>query len=333
MKCLVIAEAGINHNGDASVAVELVKAAADAGADIVKFQSFITSRSIARHAPKADYQIQNTGGSESQYEMVRQLELSANDHREIVEASRVAGIEFLSTAFDEESLAMLLELGIPLIKIPSGEITNVPFLRHIGSLGKSVILSTGMANLGEVECALEALESSGTTRKQVTILHCNSEYPSPMTDVNLRAMLSMREAFGVAIGYSDHTRGIEIPIAAVTLGAEVIEKHLTLDRSMPGPDHKASLEPSEFTAMVKAIRNIELALGDGIKRPSPSEIKNRAIARKSLVAAVPIRAGQKFTPKNVTAKRPGTGLSPARWDEVIGRSALRDFAQDELIEL
>jgi N,N'-diacetyllegionaminate synthase len=223
-------------------------------------------------------------------------------------------------------------LGAELFKVPSGEITNLPYLRHIGGFGKPLILSTGMATLGEIEEALAALEAAGTTRQRITVLHCNTEYPTPIADVNLRAMNSIRDAFGVAVGYSDHTPGIEVPIAAVALGATVIEKHLTLDRNLPGPDHKASLEPGEFTAMVQAIRNIEQALGDGIKRPSASEIGNRSIVRKSLVASVPIRAGETFTPENVTAKRPGTGISPMRWDEVMGRAATRDYAADELIE-
>jgi N,N'-diacetyllegionaminate synthase len=254
-------------------------------------------------------------------------------HEILIAHCRDRGIGFFSTGFDIPSLDLLAELGLNRFKIPSGEITNLPYLRHLGRFGKPLILSTGMANLGEIEAALDVLEAAGTPRMRITVLHCNTEYPTPMQDVNLLAMLSIRDAFGVAVGYSDHTAGIEIPIAAVALGATVIEKHLTLDRSLPGPDHQASLEPDAFAAMVHAIRNIEHALGDGIKRPSPSEIKNKPIARKSLVAAVPIHAGALYTPDNIAVKRPGIGLSPMCWDAVIGRRAARDCAPDELIAL
>lgn len=333
MKTLIIAEAGVNHNGDLALAKKLVASAAAAGADLVKFQSFITAKNIALHAPKAQYQKGCTDPAESQYEMVRKLELSKADHNALIAECHRHGIDFFSTAFDIESLDMLIELGLDRVKIPSGEITNLPFLRHVARCDKPVILSTGMATLGEIEAALDVLEQAGTPRGRVTILHCNTEYPTPMTDVNLRAMRSLKEAFGVDVGYSDHTAGIEIPIAAVALGATVIEKHFTLDRNLPGPDHQASLEPHELKAMVDAIRNIERALGDGIKRPSPSELKNKLIARRSLVAACAIRAGERFSEDNITAKRPGTGLSPMRWDEVLGRKAPRNFAPDELIEL
>jgi len=299
----------------------------------VKFQSFVTGRSIARHAAKAEYQRAATGPGESQYDMVRRLELSRADHEAIVDACRRHGIGFLSTAFDTGSFDMLVELGLDRVKVPSGEITNLPLLRHVARLGLPLLLSTGMATLGEIEATLEAIERAGTPRDRITILHCTTEYPAPMAEVNLRAMVSLRTAFGVEVGYSDHTSGIEIPIAAVALGATAIEKHFTLDRGLPGPDHQVSLEPAELAAMVVAIRNVERALGDGIKRPGPSELKNRPIARKSLVADRAISAGEPFSAENVTAKRPGTGISPMRWDEVLGRLAPRDFAPDEAIEL
>jgi N,N'-diacetyllegionaminate synthase len=265
--------------------------------------------------------------------MVRKLELSREDHDALIDECARCEIGFFSTAFDSESLEMLMALKLDRVKIPSGEITNLPFLRHVARCGKPVLLSTGMATLGEIEAALEVLEQGGTPRSRITVLHCNTEYPTPFEDVNLRAMQSLRDALGVNVGYSDHTAGIEVSIAAVALGATVIEKHFTLDRRLPGPDHQASLEPLELKAMVGAIRNIERALGDGIKRPTPSEAKNRPIARKSLVAARSIRAGEPFGEDNVTTKRPGTGVSPMRWDEVMGRRAARDFQVDELIEL
>lgn len=333
MKTLIIAEAGVNHNGSLELAKQLVAGAAAAGADLVKFQSFITDKSISRQAPKAEYQKGTTGTEESQYEMVRKLELSRADHEELIEECRRHGIGFFSTAFDSQSFDMLVELGLNQVKVPSGELTNLPLLRYMTRLGMPVILSTGMAGLGDIEAALDVIEKAGTPRSLITILHCTTEYPTPMEDVNLRAMVSLKSAFGVEVGYSDHTPGIEIPIAAVALGARVIEKHFTLDRSLPGPDHQASLEPQELKAMVEAIRNIERALGDGIKRPSASELKNKPIARKSLVASRPIRAGEAFDADNLGTKRPGTGISPMRWDEVIGRPAPRDFAADELIEL
>ena len=333
MKTLIIAEAGVNHDGDLDVARRLVRVAADAGVDIVKFQTFVADRMVADHAPKAGYQIAATGVGESQREMIRRLELSRSDHEVLIRECEDAGVRFFSTGFDVESLDMLMELGIDRIKVPSGELTNLPYLRHVAIQGVPVILSTGMATLGEIEDAIAVMEAGGVRRADITVLHCNTEYPTPMGDVNLRAMASIASAFNVAVGYSDHTLGIELPIAAVALGATVIEKHFTLDRSRPGPDHRASLEPAELKAMVSAIRNIEQALeGDGVKRPSPSEIRNRPIARKSLVARAPIRGGETFTAENTTAKRPGTGISPMRWDEVIGRVASRDFAVDELIE-
>jgi len=330
---LIIAEAGVNHNGDVELAKKLVDAGAEAGADLVKFQTFNAERLTTQSAPKADYQNQTTDQAETQFAMLKKLELSMEIHEVLIAHCQQRNIGFFSTGFDTQSLNYLASLGAECFKIPSGEITNLPYLRHVGGFGKPVILSTGMATLGEIEAALEALETAGTPRKQITALHCNTEYPTPMQDVNLLAMCSIRDAFGVAVGYSDHTAGIEVPIAAVALGATVIEKHLTLDKNLPGPDHKASLNPDEFAAMVCAIRNIEQAMGDGIKRPTPSEIKNKPIARKSLVAAKPIQAGERFTAENVTTKRPGTGISPMRWDDVIGRVASRDIAADEMITL
>ena len=329
---LIIAEAGVNHNGSIKTAEQLIETAAEAGADLVKFQTFSADRLVTGSASKADYQLETTSTSESQHEMIRKLELSREMHEELIAHCKKCGVGFFSTGFDPQSVDLLAELGLDRFKIPSGEITNLPYLRHIGQYGKPVILSTGMARLGEIEAALEVLEASGTPRERVTVLHCNTEYPTPMADVNLKAMLAIRDALGVQVGYSDHTLGIEVPIAAVAMGATVIEKHFTLDRNLPGPDHRASLEPDELKAMVQAIRNIELALsGDGLKRPSPSESKNLEIARKSLVALVPIKAGDLFTEANLGVKRPGSGISPMRWDDFIGRPANRDYQADELI--
>ena len=334
MKTLIIAEAGVNHNGDMSLAKELIAAAAAAGADLVKFQTFIAANIISRSAPKAEYQKGATDPQESQQEMVRKLELTRENHLELIAECQKQGIGFFSTAFDQDSINLLEELGgADIVKVPSGELTNLPYLRYLTRHGKHVLLSTGMANLGEIEAAINVVEQAGTPRDKITVLHCTTEYPTPMEDVNLRAMVNIGKAFGVSVGYSDHTPGIEVPIAAVALGATVIEKHFTLDRTLPGPDHRASLEPDELKAMVQGIRNIEKALGDGIKRPSPSELKNKPIARKSLVAARPIKAGEAFSEDNLMAKRPGTGISPMQWDEVIGRTAPRDFSEDELIEL
>lgn len=334
MNTLIIAEAGVNHNGDMALAKELIAAAAAAGADLVKFQTFIAANIISRNAPKAEYQKGATDPQESQQEMVRKLELTRENHLELIAECKKQGIGFFSTAFDKDSIDLLEELGgADVVKVPSGELTNLPYLRYLTRHGKLVLLSTGMANLGEIEAAINVVEQAGTSREKITVLHCTTEYPTPMEDVNLRAMVNIGKAFGVSVGYSDHTPGIEVPIAAVALGATVIEKHFTLDRNLPGPDHRASLEPNELKAMVQGIRNIEKALGDGIKRPSPSELKNKPIARKSLVAARPIKAGEPFSEENLMAKRPGTGISPMRWDEVIGRSAPRDFSEDELIEL
>ncbi len=330
-RTVIIAEAGVNHNGDIELARQLIDAAAAAGADFVKFQTFNADRQVTRSAKKADYQAQVTDSTESQHDMLRRLELTEAMHHELIAHCATRNIGFFSTGFDIESVDLLASLGQDLFKIPSGEITNLPYLRHIGQLGKPLILSTGMATMGEIEAAIDMLEKAGTPRAKLTVLHCTSEYPTPMSDVNLRAMQSIQSAFGVAVGYSDHTRGIEVAIAAVAMGATVIEKHFTIDRKLPGPDHQASLEPAEVSAMVSAIRNIEVALGDGIKRLTPSEANNRQVVRKSLVASRAIKAGEKFTAENLTAKRPGTGVSPMRWDEVMGKRALRDFAADELI--
>jgi N,N'-diacetyllegionaminate synthase len=332
-RIIIIAEAGVNHNGDILLAKQLIDVAADAGADFVKFQTFNAESLVTESAKKADYQNLNTDSSETQYQMLRRLELSIDMHHELIQHCASRGIAFLSTGFDINSVDFLHSLGLEYFKIPSGEITNLPYLRHIGKLAKAVILSTGMATMGDIEAALYALEEAGALRSKVTVLHCTTEYPTPMREVNLRAMLSIQQAFDVAVGYSDHTQGIEVAIAAVAMGAKLIEKHFTLDRNLPGPDHKASLEPNELTAMVKAIRNIEIALGDGVKRITPSELKNRPVARKSLVAKSHIAVGDVFTVDNITTKRPGSGISPMCWDEVIGRKATRAFLPDELIQL
>lgn len=332
-RVLIIAEAGVNHNGDLAMAKRLIDVAAEAGADLVKFQTFSADRLVTRTATKADYQVEKTDGKETQHEMLSRLELSAEMHKELMAHCNVRNIGFFSTGFDIESVDFLMRLGQDRFKVPSGEITNLPYLRHIGQFGKSVILSTGMATLADIEAAIDALEQAGTSRVNISVLHCTTEYPTPMAEVNLRAMKNIEAAFQVAVGYSDHTSGIEVAVAAVALGASVIEKHFTLDRNLPGPDHQASLEPDELKAMVAAIRNIEVALGDGIKRLTPSEAKNKAVARKSLVANVSIKKGEKFSAGNVVAKRPGTGISPMRWDEIIGRTAQRDYAADELIDL
>ncbi len=329
MSTFIIAEAGVNHNGSLDLAKKLIDVAAEAGADAVKFQTFKAEKLVSKKAQKAEYQKQTTDAAESQYDMIKKLELDEPAHRELIRYCGEKKIRFLSTPFDHESIELLDALGMEIFKIPSGEITNLPYLRHIGGLGKEVILSTGMADLGEIEDALDLLVSSGTPKEKITILHATTEYPCPMDEVNLRAMGTIASAFGIRTGYSDHTRGIEVPIAAVAMGASVIEKHFTLDRTMEGPDHKASLEPDELCAMVAAIRNIEKALGEGIKKPSPSEAKNMAVARKSIVAARPIRAGEAFTSENIAIKRPGTGISPMRYDEIVGERAARDYEEDE----
>ncbi|HTE46550.1 MAG TPA: N-acetylneuraminate synthase [Gemmatimonadaceae bacterium] len=332
-RTLIIAEAGVNHNGDMDLARQLVDAAAAAGADMVKFQTFNADRLVTASAKKAAYQNVTTDAGESQRDMLRRLELTREMHEELIAHCAQRGIAFFSTGFDIQSVDLLVDLGLASFKIPSGELTNLPYLRHVGHQRKPVILSTGMAVLGEIEAAIEILERAGTGREKITVLHCTTEYPTAMSDVNLRAMVSIRDAFGVSVGYSDHTPGIEVPIAAVALGASVIEKHFTMDRRLSGPDHKASLEPVELDAMVRAIRNIEIALGDGVKRLTDNEAQNKPVVRKSIVAAVAIRSGDFFSKANLVTKRPGTGMSPMRWDEVVGRKAIRDFAPDEPIEL
>ena len=330
---LIIGEAGVNHNGDLNIARKLIDVAVEAGVDMVKFQTFITEEGITGNAEKAKYQLSATDKKETQFEMLKKLELDREAHEELIRHCNHKGIRFLSTAFDHPSIDLLNELNIPLYKVPSGEITNLPYLRHIGRMGKPVILSTGMATLREVEDAINVLRESGTPKGEITVLHCNTSYPTPMEDVNLKGMLTIRDELEVKVGYSDHTLGIEIPIASVAMGASVIEKHFTLDRGMEGPDHKASLDPCELKAMVNAIRNIENALGDGVKRPSSSEMENKSVARKSIVAARDILEGEIFTKEDLVVKRPGTGISPMKWDEIIGTIAQRDFSKDEAIEV
>jgi N,N'-diacetyllegionaminate synthase len=332
-RTLIIAEAGVNHNGSIDLAKKLIDAAAEAGVDYVKFQTFKAETLVSKNAKKAEYQVKNIGDNDdSQYAMLKKLELDQEMHKLLINYCKTKNIKFLSTAFDLESVDLLSDLGIDLFKIPSGEITNLPYLQKIGSLGKPVILSTGMANLGEIEAALEVLVNAGTAMENITVLHCNTEYPTPMQDVNLTAMLGIKEAFKVKVGYSDHTLGIEIPTAAVALGAVCIEKHFTLDKTMEGPDHKASLEPDELKAMVSAIRNIELALGDGVKKPSVSERKNLEVARKSIHVAKPIKRGTVITESMLIAKRPaGGGISPFDWYKVSGKVASVDMDLDHKI--
>lgn len=331
---VIIAEAGVNHNGSPDLAVRLVREAAKAGADYVKFQTFKAEKLVSATARKAAYQIRNCGdGDDSQLSMLRALELTENDFRMLADECSRAGIGFMSTPFDLESVDMLARIGQDFWKIPSGEITNLPLLRRIGSLGSRVILSTGMSSLAEVGEAVYALEKAGTPRRHITLLHCTTQYPAPFQSVNLLAMKTLKSLGCGAVGYSDHTAGIAVPIAAVALGAAVIEKHFTTDRSLPGPDHRASLEPAELARMVQDIRNIELSLGDGIKQMVQAESSNIAVARKSIVASSPIRKGELFTEQNLTVKRPGDGLSPMLWDSVIGRTAPRDFSPDEKIFL
>jgi len=333
MSVFIIAEAGVNHNGNLEIAKKLIDVAVESGADAVKFQTFKAENLVNFYAEMAEYQKKNLGKVKSQIEMLKELELSFDDFEELKKYCDEKEIIFLSTPFDIESARFLRDLGLDIFKIASGEITNYPLLKEIGSYGKQIILSTGMADLGEIEDALDVLIENGTKEEDITVLHCNTEYPTPFEDVNLRAMLTIKEAFKVNIGYSDHTPGIEVPVAAVALGAVVIEKHFTLDKELPGPDHKASLEPYELKAMVNAIRNIEKALGNGIKKPSKSEKKNISVARKSIVAKRDIKKGEIFTEENLTVKRPGTGISPMRWKEIIGKKAPRDFKKDEIIEV
>ena len=333
-KTLIIAEAGVNHNGDIAKAKALIDKGAEAGVDYVKFQTFKAANLVTKQAKRAAYQDKNTQNNDSQYEMLKKLELSQAVHQELIDYCAQKGVQFLSTGFDIESLEFLARLGITIAKVPSGEITNLPYLRKVAALFPEVILSTGMATIIEIKDAVKVLTDNGVNRDKITVLHCNTEYPTPMEDVNLRAMLHIQQEVGVAIGYSDHTLGIEVPIAAVALGATIIEKHFTLDKTLPGPDHKASLEPDELKAMVSAIRNIEKAIGgSGLKEVSASEAKNKPIARKSIVASKSIKKGDFFTEENITVKRPGIGISPIQWDDVIGKTAKKDFEEDDLIEL
>lgn len=329
-KIFIIAEAGVNHNGDLELAKQLIEKAALAGADAVKFQTFKTEKLVCRDAKKAEYQRRTTDKGESQYAMLKKLELTGLMHLELMEHCKKCGIQFLTTPFDEESLQMVVEYGISPIKVSSGDLTNYPFLKKIAETGKPVILSTGMSTLEEVRESVKLLQKNGSG--SITVLHCNTEYPTPMEDVNLRAMLTLKEELGVETGYSDHTLGIEIPIAAAALGATVIEKHFTLDKTMEGPDHKASLEPLELSAMVQAVRNIEKALGNGEKVPSKSEQKNAEVARKSIVAAIDIFAGEVLTEDKLTTKRPGNGISPMDWEKLIGKKVNRDYKADEMIK-
>jgi N,N'-diacetyllegionaminate synthase len=333
VKTLIIAEAGVNHNADLNMALRLVDVAVQAGADVVKFQTAVPEEVVTKHAKMAQYQIKNNSLEESQLAMTKRIHLPMEDFIAIKAYCASKNILFATTAFGPQSLTFIQALNLPFYKIPSGEITNIPYLRTIGAFGKPIILSTGMANLGEIEAAIDELERVGMLRTDITVLHCTTEYPAPMKEVNLRAIRAIGAAFGTSVGYSDHTEGIEVAIAAVAMGATVIEKHFTLDRNLPGPDHKASLEPAELKAMVTAIRNLEIAMGDGIKRLTPSEARNKPVVRKSLVASQAIKAGEVFSAHNITTKRPGTGISPIIWDEIMGRTAPRDFVADELIEL
>ena len=333
-KVLIIAEAGVNHNGSIQIAKQLIDKAVEAGVDIIKFQTFKSEKLVSKTARQAEYQQRNIGkGDEGQFAMLKKLELSVENHHELIQYCQERNIRFWSTAFDMESIDFLHSLNMGLWKIPSGEITNYPYIKKIASFHEPIILSTGMCELSDIETALNVLIDEGVKKEQITVLHCNTEYPTPYQDVNLKAMLEIGEKFGVKIGYSDHTQGIEVPIAAVALGASVIEKHFTLDKTMEGPDHKASLEPDELKSMVSAIRHIELALGNGHKTISDSERKNIEIARKSIVAACPIKKGEMFSEENLTVKRPGNGISPMRWNEVVGTTAIKDFEEEEIIVL
>lgn len=330
-KVFIIAEAGVNHNGDLDLARKLIDVAVDAGADAVKFQTFKSERLVKKTAEKADYQKDTTGAHETQFQMLKRLELDASDHKILIDYCNGKNILFLSTPFDMESIRLLYDFDMPIFKAPSGELTNIPYLRAVGALGKKIILSTGLANLAEISKALQTLEGAGTPRDRITVLHANTAYPTPMEDVNLNAMRTIADRFKVKVGYSDHTLGIEVPIAAVALGASVIEKHFTLDRDMEGPDHRASLEPDELKNMVSAIRNIEQALGNGLKQASKSELKNISVARKSIVAAKEIKKGDILTSDNLVTKRPDNGISSLRWDEVLGLKASQNYMPDDLI--
>jgi N,N'-diacetyllegionaminate synthase len=329
----IIAEAGVNHNGLIDLAYQLIDVAAESGADAVKFQTFKAENLVSKNAQKAEYQKQTTNALESQFDMIKKLEMDVDAHKKLINYCYEKDIMFLSTPFDHDSIDMLNELQLQIFKIPSGEITNLPYLRHIGALNKKIILSTGMANMKEIEDALDILVGAGTRKDNITILHANTMYPTPMEDVNLNAMLTIQKEFGVSIGYSDHTLGIEVDIAAVAMGASCIEKHFTLNKTMKGPDHKTSLEPEELKAMVSAIRNIEKALGSSEKKPSPSESANIDIVRKSIVASKEIQKGDFLTEKNIATKRPGNGISPMKWDKVLGSKAIKDYRVDEMIDV
>lgn len=331
MSVFIIAEAGVNHNGSIKLAKKLIDVASEAGADAVKFQTFKTENLVSKDASKADYQKEITREEESQFEMIKKLELDVETHHQLIDYCKSKNIMFLSTPFDHDSIKLLNSLGLEIFKIPSGEITNLPYLRDIGSLNKKVILSTGMATMDEIEDAWDILIEAGTKKKNITILHANTMYPTPMEDVNLNAMLSIGKKFNCPYGYSDHTLGIEVDIAAVAMGARCIEKHFTLDCTMEGPDHQASLEPNELKAMVTGIRNIEKALGSNIKQPSPSEMPNITIVRKSIVANCDIKEGELFTEANLAIKRPANGISPMKWDEIIGTYANKNYKKDEII--
>lgn len=331
-KVFIIAEAGVNHNGSIKLAKELIDVASKANVDAVKFQTFKATNLVSKNAQKAKYQKENMKNSDnSQLNMLKKLELDIDTHKELISYCKMKNIMFLSTPFDHDSIELLNDLGLEIFKIPSGEITNLPYLRHIGKLDKKVILSTGMADIGEIEDALDVLVEAGTKKENITVLHANTMYPTPMEDVNLKAMVTIGNTFDIPFGYSDHTLGIEVDISAVAMGATCIEKHFTLDKTMEGPDHKASLEPDELNAMVSAIRNIELALGSSVKKPSKSETPNIQVARKSIVAKEDIKKGEIFTESNISIKRPGTGISPMRWDEIVGTIASKDYKEDELI--
>lgn len=331
MSVLIIAEAGVNHNGSIEIAKKLIDCASIAGCDVVKFQTFKAENLAVQNASKAPYQKVTTGSDESQLDMLKKLELPYDFHKELIEYAKSKNIMFLSTPFDVESVDFLDNLGMKLFKIPSGEVTNYPVLRAIGKTGKPVILSTGNSEINEIRDSINVLKKFGTSK--ISLLHCNSEYPTPLEDVNLNAMLTLKNEFGLDVGYSDHTTGFETAIAATALGAKIYEKHFTLDRTMQGPDHKASLEPDELIKLVRFIRNTEKLLGDGKKIPSKSEIKNREVARKSIVAKCDIKAGETLTEENLTTKRPATGLSPMRWEDVLGKTAIKNFLKDDLIEL
>ncbi len=331
MSVFIIAEAGVNHNGSIKIAKKLINLASEAGADAIKFQTFKAENIAIKNSEKANYQKNTTSKKESQYKMLKKLELTKETHQELIRYSKKKKIQFLSSPFDHESIQLLNDLGLKIFKIPSGEITNFPYLKHVGKLKKKIILSTGMANILEIRKALNILINSGTKKSNIIVLHANTEYPTPMEDVNLNAMITIRNLFKVAVGYSDHTLGVEVDIAAVALGAKCIEKHFTLNRNMRGPDHKASLEPKELKYMVRSIRNIEIALGDGTKKPTKSEKKNIKIVRKSIVAKTKIKKGERLSKKNITIKRPGTGMSPMKWEKILGTKAIKNYNIDDLI--